>query len=151
VKLAMERGELDGFGANPLTSLMASAPDYLRDKKINVLVQVGIRRDPMLQDVQLLTDLARTDDEREVLTFVSKGLAVGRPIGVGPGVPPERLAALRKAFDETIRDPEFLAEAHKEAMDIGAMDGVSVQALIGDVLDSPVGIKARLQAILTAP
>jgi tripartite-type tricarboxylate transporter receptor subunit TctC len=150
VKLAMERGELDGFGANPLASLMASAPEYLRDKKIAVLVQVGVRPEPTLPEVPLLMDLGRNDEEREILAFVAKGLAVGRPIGVGPGVPPERVAALRKAFDDTVSDPQFIAEAKKQSLDIGAMNGVNVQKLVADVLASPAEIKARVRAVMLA-
>jgi tripartite-type tricarboxylate transporter receptor subunit TctC len=150
VKLAMERGELDGFGANPLSSLMASAPDYLRDKKVTVLVQVGVRREPALPDVPLLIDLGRNDEERQVLAFVAKGLAVGRPIGVGPGVPAERVAALRQAFDATVSDPEFVAEAKRQGLDIGAMAGVNVQQMVSDVIGSPDDIKARVRAVFLA-
>ena len=150
VKLAMERGELDGMGANPLSSLMASAPDYLRDRKITVLVQVGVRREPALPEVPLLIDLGRTDEERQVLAFVTKGLAIGRPLGVGPGVPDERVAALRQAFDATVTDPEFIAEARKQGLDIGAMAGVRVQQLVNDVLSSSADIKARVRAVLLA-
>jgi tripartite-type tricarboxylate transporter receptor subunit TctC len=150
VKLAMERGELDGFGANPLSSLLASAPDYLRDKKVTVLVQVGVRRETALPDVPVLMELGRNDEEKQILAFVAKGLAVGRPIGVGPGVPAERVAALRRAFDATVSDPEFIAEARKQGLDIGAMAGVNVQQLVNDVLGSSADIKARVRAVLLA-
>jgi tripartite-type tricarboxylate transporter receptor subunit TctC len=148
IKVAMQRGELDGFGASPLASVLAVEPDSLRDKMINVLVQVGVKRDELLPDVPLLTDLARTPSEREILTFISKALAVGRPIGVGPGVPPERVAALRKAFDETVTDPEFIAEAKRERADIGVMSGETVQHLIRDVLRASPDLKQRTKMLI---
>lgn len=146
VKLALERGDLDGFGANPLASLLAASPDYLRDNKITVLLQVGLRREKTLPDVPLLMELGTSDEQREVLTFVTKALAVGRPIGVGPGVPAARVAALRKAFDATLTDPEFIADAKRQRLDIGPMDGDTVQRLIEDVLNAPAGIKSRVLA-----
>lgn len=148
VKLAMERGEIDGFGANPLTSLMSTQPEYVRDRLINVLVQIGLRREPDLPDVPLLTDLARTGEEREVLEFITKAMSVGRPIGVGPGVPMNRVETLRKAFDATLTDPDFIAEAQKARMDIGPMDGATVQRLIDDVQGAPVELKAKVRAVM---
>jgi tripartite-type tricarboxylate transporter receptor subunit TctC len=148
VKLAMERGEVGGFGANPLSALISASPDYLPQKKISVLTQIGLRREPKLPDVPLLTELARNDEEREILGFVSKALAVGRPIGVGSGVPKERVEALRKAFDETIKDPAFIAAAAKEGADIGPMAGTTVQQLIVDVLKAPADLRAKVKAIM---
>jgi hypothetical protein len=148
VKLAMERGEVDGIGSNPLASLLAASPDYLRDKKVNVLVQIGVRREAKLPDVPLLMELARNDQEREVLTFISKALATGRPIGVGPGVPKERVAALRTAFDEMLKDPAFIAQAAKQGADIGPMTGATVERLIDEVIGSPEATKAKVKALM---
>ena len=150
VRLALERRELDGFGANPLASLMAASPDYISDKKVNILVQVGLRREKMLPDVPLLTDLATTDEQKEILTFVTNALSVGRPIGVGPGVPPNRVAALRKAFDAMLADPEFIADAKRQRLDIGPMNGATVQRLIEEVLNAPQEIKVRVLASMKA-
>jgi tripartite-type tricarboxylate transporter receptor subunit TctC len=148
VKLAMERGELDGFGANPLSSLMSTQPEYIHDRLVNVFVQIGLRREKELPDVPLLTDLARTDDERQVLEFITKAMSVGRPIGVGPGVPMDRVNVLRKAFDATLADPEFIAEAQKARMEIGPMDGVTVQRLIDDVQGAPAELRTKVRALM---
>jgi len=148
VKLAMERGEVDGFGANPLASIVSTQPQLLRDQLISILVQVGLQREKLLPEVPLLTDLARNDGEREVLAFVTKAMSVGRPIGVGPGVPADRVAALRKAFDATLTDPEFIAEAKKSNMDIGPMDGATVQRLVEDVQSAPEELRTKVRGLM---
>jgi tripartite-type tricarboxylate transporter receptor subunit TctC len=148
VKLAMERGEVDGFGANPLASIVSTQPQLLRDHLISILVQVGLRRETALPDVPLLNELARNDGEREVLAFVTKAMSVGRPIGVGPGVPADRVAALRKAFDATLTDPDFIAEAKKSNMDIGPMDGATVQRLVEDVQSAPDALRTKVRGLM---
>ena len=148
VKLAMERGEVEGFGANPLSSIISTQPQLLRDRLIAILVQVGLRKEKELPDVPLLTELARTDEERELLAFMTKAMSVGRPIGVGPGVPKERVEALRRAFDATLADPEFLAEAEKSRMDIGPMDGATVQRLIEEVQGASPELRAKVRAMM---
>jgi tripartite-type tricarboxylate transporter receptor subunit TctC len=148
VKLAMERGEIDGYGSNPLAAILATSPDWVADKKVSILVQVGVRREPKLPNVPLPSELARTDEERDLMHFLEKAMAVGRPIGVGPGVPNERVEALRKAFDAMLADPAFIAQAKKENADIGPMSGVTVQQLISDVLGAPADLKAKFKAVM---
>ena len=147
-KLAMERGEVAGIGSNPWAALQAAQPDYVRDKKYSYLVQIGVRREPGLPDVPLLTELGRNDGEREVLGFISKAIAIGRPFGVGPGVPKDRVAALRKAFDATVLDPAFIAQAKKESADIGPVDGATIQRLIADVIGASPDLKAKVKAVM---
>jgi tripartite-type tricarboxylate transporter receptor subunit TctC len=147
-KLAMERGEVAGIGSNPLASLMAATPDWLRDKKVSVLVQIGLRREALLPDVPLLTELGRTDEEREILGFISKAIAIGRPFGTTPEVPKERVEALRKAFDDTVVDPAFLADAQKQGAEVGPTSGAVVQGLIADVLGAPPELKAKVKAVM---
>ena len=120
----------------------------LQDKLISILVQVGLRKEKELPDVPLLTDLAHTDNEWEVLGFVTKAMSVGRPIGVGPGVPKERVHALRRAFDATLQDPDFIAEAKKSRMSIGPMDGVTVQRLVEDMQSAPPALRAKVRAAM---
>lgn len=147
-KLAMERGEIAGVGSNPLASLLAAQPDWVREKKVSILVQIGLKRDAKIPDVPLLNELARNDGEREILGFISNAIAIGRPFGTNQGVPPERVAALRKAFDNTVVDPAFKAQADKEGAEIGPANGVTVQRLIGEVIGSPEGIKAKVKAVM---
>jgi tripartite-type tricarboxylate transporter receptor subunit TctC len=146
VKLAMERGEIDGYGANPWSALLSATPELVRDNLISILVQVGVHKEPDLPNVPLLADLATNDRDKAILEFVSKSFAVGRPIGTTPGVPPERLAALRKAFDETLVDPDFVAAAKKAHAEIKPMNGATLQALIDDILGAPQDIKDLVKA-----
>ena len=148
VKLAMERGEVHGFGSNPYSALMSASPQLVRDKQISILVQVGVRKEKDLPDVPLLSDFGTSADDKAVLSFISKALAVGRPIGTTPGVPAERLAALRKAFDQTLVDPEFVADANKIGAEINPMNGETLQALIGEVMGAPQDIKDKVKAVL---
>jgi len=93
-------------------------PDWVKEKKIIPLVQIGLKRAPDLADVPLLFELASNDMDRQVLTFLSADTGISRALVTTPDTPPERVAALRRAFDATMRDPEFLADADKSQMDI---------------------------------
>ena len=103
-----------------------------------------------MPNVPLLVELARGGEERTVLEFVTKAMSVGRPIGVGPGVPRERVEALRAAFGATIIDPDFIAEAKAAGMDIGPMDGITVQKLIEDVLSASPELRQRVRSLMPA-
>lgn len=149
-KLAMERGEIAGVGSNPLASLLAAQPDWVREKKVSILVQIGLKRDPKIPDVPLLNELARNDGEREILGFISKAIAIGRPFGTNQGVPKERVDALRKAFDDTVVDKAFQAQADKEGAEVGPANGVTVQRLIEEVIGAPDDIKAKVKAVMPA-
>ncbi|HEU0070950.1 MAG TPA: tripartite tricarboxylate transporter substrate-binding protein [Alphaproteobacteria bacterium] len=148
VKLAMERGEVEGFGSNPYSALMSASPQLVRDKQISILVQVGVRKEKDLPNVPLLNELADNADDKAVLDFISKALAVGRPIGTTPGVPAERVTALRKAFDTTLTDPDFIADATKIGAEINPMNGEVLQALVGEVMGAPQSIKDKVKAVL---
>ena len=148
VDMAMERGEVEGRGTNPWASYMAVSPHYVRDKLITPIIQVGLKKDPALPDVPLLRDLAKTPADSQVLEFMSKAVAVGRPIATTPGVPRERVEALRRAFDETLRDPEFIREAALERSDISAMTGEQLASLIKDLIESPDEIKAKVRVAI---
>jgi tripartite-type tricarboxylate transporter receptor subunit TctC len=145
VDLAMERGEVDGRGTNPWASYVAVSPHWVKEKKIIPIIQVGLKKDPDLPDVPLLRDLAKTPEDKSVLDFMSRAVAVGRPIATTPGVPKERVEALRRAFDETLRDPAFIAEAAKERADISPMTGAELAELIQSLIEAPADIKARVK------
>jgi tripartite-type tricarboxylate transporter receptor subunit TctC len=150
VNLAMERGEVDGRATNPYASYVATTPHYLKDKLINIVMQVGLEKDKNLPDVPLMRDMAKNDDDRAVLDYVSKAVAVGRPVGTTPDVPKERVAALRKAFDDTIKDPEFTAEADKQRMEISPMTGAELQQIIDDLITAPPALLERVRMATTS-
>ena len=145
VDLAMERGEIEGRGTNPWASYVAVSPHYVKDKLIIPLLQVGLRKDPDLPDVPLLKDLAKSPEDQKVLDFMSEAVAVGRPIATTPGVPKERVDALRRAFDATLKDPDFIREAERERSDISPMTGEQLATLVKDLIESSDDIKARVK------
>ena len=92
--------------------------DWIKDKKVNIIVQIGLTKAPDLPDVPLLMDLAKNADDKAVLKLLSAPTTIGRPLFTSPGVPEERVKALRAAFDATMKDPDFLADAEKRDFDI---------------------------------
>jgi tripartite-type tricarboxylate transporter receptor subunit TctC len=151
INLAMERGEIDGRGTNTWPSYKATFPDAVRDMKIVPLIQIGLKRDPDLPAVPLLTDLVAGDAQREaVARFLSLTTAISRPLAAPPNVPEERVKLLRRAFDATMRDASFLAEAERMKIDIDPMTGEETEAAIRDVLATPPDVIARTQNALDA-
>jgi tripartite-type tricarboxylate transporter receptor subunit TctC len=145
VNLAMERGEVEGRCSSPWPSYLAATPHYVHDKLITPIVQVGLEKEPDLQNVPLLRDLAKTAQERQILDFMSQAVAIGRPIATTPGVPAERVAALRKAFDEALRDPAFTADAERQRLEIRAMSGVELAGLVRQVIETPPDLRERVK------
>jgi tripartite-type tricarboxylate transporter receptor subunit TctC len=149
INLAMEKGEVGGRGDNTWNSWKAGKPEWLADHKIDVLVQTGLRQAPDLP-APLLIDLAADPDDYKLLKFLSAPVALGHPFVTSPGVPAERVRALRAAFDATIADPAFLDEARRQKREINPSTGSELQAVIGDILSTPKPIKERLAAIIRA-
>lgn len=147
IYVAMERGEVDGR-TNSWATVKAIVPDWLRDRKIHILVQVGLAKAPDLPDVPLLMDLAGNDEDRKILRLVSAQGAIGKPILSTPGLSRERVAMLRTAFDETIGDPNFLDEAKKLRFDLNPMSGAELQQLVRDVVATPPNLAKRLADLL---
>jgi tripartite-type tricarboxylate transporter receptor subunit TctC len=134
IDLALERGEVDGRASITWASLKSSHPQWLRDRKINVLVQMGVARDRDLPDVPLLSELVTKADDVAVAKFLEDISVVTRTVAAGPKVPVDRVAILRKAFMETLQDPRVLAEAQTAQLDISPMDGETLQVLITNMV-----------------
>jgi tripartite-type tricarboxylate transporter receptor subunit TctC len=150
VDLAMERGELDGRGSNAWATLKATRPDWIRDRKVIILAQIGLERAKDLPDVPLLTELVKGEEDQALVKLLSATTSVGRPLFSTPDVPPERVAALRRAFDATVKDPEFLAAAAKAGLDIQPIPGAELQKIVTDMLATPKLVADRLKAIIAA-
>lgn len=148
INLAMERGEVAGRGSNAWASWKSTKADWLKEKKINILVQIGLSKAPDLPNVPLLVDLAKNDDDRTLLKVLSAPTTIGRPIFTSPGVPEERVKALRAAFDATMKDPAFLAAAEKQKMDINPVSGAQLQKIVEEIVATPKPIAERLQKII---
>jgi tripartite-type tricarboxylate transporter receptor subunit TctC len=148
VNLALERGEIDGRASNSWAAWKSTHPDWVKEKKIIPLVQIGLKRVPDLADVPLLFELASNDMDRQVLTFLSADTGISRALVTAPDTPPERVAALRRAFDATVRDPEFLADADKSQMDIVPMTGEDAQKIADAIVNTPPAVVARAKLLL---
>ncbi len=153
VNLAMERGEVNCIGGTVWSSVKATMRPMLDAHKIDLLVQWGAMKDPEIsayanRDVPLIQELAQTDLDRQVLAFIGSSSAMGRPLLAPPGVPPERVQILRRAFDETMKDPEFLAEAAAQNMEIKPLAGEQLQQIATDVVRSPPEGLARARELI---
>ena len=136
VNLAMERGEVGGR-INSWASWKATKPDWLREKKIFILVQIALKRNHELPDIPTVIELAKTEEDKAVMTFLSADIPISRAYVTTPGVPKERVAALRKAFDQTVVDPDFLAEAKKMQLDLNPQSGAELEGLVNFLINAP--------------
>jgi tripartite-type tricarboxylate transporter receptor subunit TctC len=150
VYLAMEKGETQARSGG-LADLVSEHADWIRDKKIVFLVQIGDVRDPTLPDIPLMTDLAKTEEQREILALISSPMALGQPYLAPPGLPAERVALLRQALAETFRDKDFLAETAKVAFDIRPIDGEEIARIVHATTTAPPAIVAKAKAAMAAP
>jgi tripartite-type tricarboxylate transporter receptor subunit TctC len=148
INLAMERGEVDGRGSNSWASWKATRPHWIAENKINILVQIGLRKAPDLPDVPLLIELGANADDRALLRLLSASTQIGRPIFTTPDVPPERVAALRAAFDATMRDPAFLEDAKQGHFEIDPVSGAAMQKLVEEMVATPKELGERLRQII---
>src|SRR3954468_16086048 len=144
IHLAMERGEVHGTWAN-FSTLKAIAWPWIAEKKIRILAQWGLRKHPELPDVPLILDQAKTDEQKQSLDLALARLEFGRPFFMPPNVPAERVSAIRRAFDATMKDKEFLEEAEKLKIEIDPLSGEQVAALIVQIYKTPAETVARVR------
>ena len=130
--LAVERGEVEGHSTS-WTAVKVAHPEWLRDKSISILVQFALKRHPDLPDVPTAVDLARNDEERQILRAIMNASEVGTAFFTTPGIPADRLTTLRRAFDAAMRDPELLAEAEKLKVGVSPLTGEELQQLVAEV------------------
>jgi len=137
VTLAMERGEVKGRCGWSWSSVLATHKRWIDDKSITVLAQLSLNKHPDLPDVPLITDFAKGEDQQQIFKLIFARQVMGRPYLAPPGVPADRADALRKAFMDTMRDPEFLAEAEKSQLEITPVAGAEVEKLVNDLYQTP--------------
>jgi tripartite-type tricarboxylate transporter receptor subunit TctC len=148
INLAMEKGEVAGRGSNSWASWKATRPDWLANKKINILVQIGLTKAHDLPNVPLLIDLAKNDADRAVLRLLSAPATIGRPIFTTPDVPAERVKALREAFEKTMKDPAFLEDAGRAKLDLDPVSGEELQKIVTEIMTTPKETADRLSSII---
>jgi tripartite-type tricarboxylate transporter receptor subunit TctC len=137
VVLAMERGEVEGRCGYSYSSLVSRRGDLLEDNKARILLQMSTAKHPAIPDVPLVMDLAETDRDRDILTMVFSPQGMGRPFVAPAGVPDERVAALRAAFDATMADPEYIDDLKQQGLDLAPISGDAIQDLVASMYGQP--------------
>ena len=147
--LAVERGEVEGHSTS-WTALKVAHPDWVRDKTVSILVQFSLTRHPELPDVPTAVDLARNDEERAILSAIMNAAEVGTAFFTTPGAPADRVTALRRAFDATMKDPELLSEAERIKVGISPLTGEELQKLVADVSNLSPALLDKVRAAYSA-
>lgn len=146
INLAMERGEVQARN-NTWSSWKVTKPEWLKNGDIKVLVYAGPRQAD-LKDVPIASDLVKDPDTRRIVDLITSGTKLGRPLATNGGVPADRVAALRKAFDKTMQDPDFLKEAAQSRVDVDPVRGVDMQKVVADVLATPKPLAERAKSLI---
>jgi tripartite-type tricarboxylate transporter receptor subunit TctC len=148
VNLAMERGEVEARH-NIWASWVSGNPEWIKDKKIIQIVQIGLEKHPDLPDVPLMMDLGKTPEDRAVLRLMSADTVFARAYATTPDVSAERIQALRRAFDAAMKDPDLLAECEKANRDLSTSSGEEVQAVVAEIVGAQQPVLDRVNAIIT--
>jgi len=143
ITLAMQRHEVDGLCGISWSTVKSRYGDWVTDKKINILVQAAPSKASDLPDVPLASTLAKTTEQRQILDFAVASEVLARPFVAPPGIPAERKAVLRAAFDATLRDPAFLADAKKTMIDIDPVSGPEAEAVVASLYGLPKDVVAK--------
>jgi tripartite-type tricarboxylate transporter receptor subunit TctC len=149
IALAMDRGEIPAFVGWYWAGMKRTKPEWLEKNLITVLVQFGIAPNPEIK-APFILDLLKNPDDKQVVRTAIAQLAMARPFTAPPGIPADRLAALRAAFDATVKDPAFLADAKKQQLDITPYSGAQIDGLMKDIYATPPELVARVRAAMEA-
>lgn len=141
--LAMERGELDGACGISFGTIVSVHPDYIRDNKINVFVQIGLHKHPDLPNVPTLDDVAQNPDQKQLIRLIVTTLAMSRPFAAPPNVPVKRGVALVSAFERATQDAQFKAEAQRIKLDVDFVPAAVIDKLLADAYAMPKDLIAR--------
>ncbi len=145
LRLAMERGKINGFCGVTLDSMRTAG---LSEDKINILLQIALKPNPALAGVPFVMDYAKRDEDRQILRLIFGWLDLERPLAAPPATPPERLAALRGAFDAALADPALIADAAQASLSIAPMSGVAIARFVDEAYQTPPRVAARAAQLL---
>lgn len=148
ITLAMERGEVQGRCGWSWSSVKSLHSDWVENGDINILVQLSLNKHPDLPDVPLIMDFVENDEQRQILELVFARQVMGRPFAAPPGVPEDRVEALRDAFMATMEDPEFLAEAETAELEITAVSGADIEELVKRTYEAPSEVVEQTKALM---
>jgi tripartite-type tricarboxylate transporter receptor subunit TctC len=151
ITLAIERGELDGLCSWCYDCMKAQKPDWVANDKARVLLQLALEGDPELdaKGIPHVIDLARTDEERQAVALAFSGVSIARPFVAPPGLPAERLAMLRAAFDATAKDPELVAEGRRAGNNIRYTSAARMEAVMASVYATDPALVAKVRALMS--
>jgi tripartite-type tricarboxylate transporter receptor subunit TctC len=149
IALAMERGELDGRASWSWTSIKSQKPDWFAGNKVFFPLQLNLTRNPELPQVPVIMDFAKNDRQKQSLRIVLSRQTMGRPFLAPPGLPEDRKQALRKAFDDTMKDPEFVAEAKARGMEVNPVSGAEIDKLLAELYATPADVVAETKAAIS--
>ena len=147
--LAVERGELDGRCGWAWSSIKISRPDWITSKKIKVLNVLALERSPELPDVPSVMEFVKQERHKQIFRFVLNASTLGRPFVAPPGIPEDRAAALRKAFEDTMKDPDYLAEMTAKKLDVGPISWQAIGALLKDFYATPQDVVDETRTIIS--
>jgi tripartite-type tricarboxylate transporter receptor subunit TctC len=146
ILLAMERGELDGLCGISYSTLKSRHATWLANKQLNLLLQGAMEKDPALPDTPMLVDLAKSDEQREILRLYLAPQTMARPFVASPGIPEARAKALQNAFAMTMKDKDFLAEAEKLQLDVNPILGNKILDILNELYDAPKDVVTKAAA-----
>ncbi|HYA06431.1 MAG TPA: hypothetical protein VEF90_11110 [Xanthobacteraceae bacterium] len=143
VTLAMERGEVDGLCGLSWSTIKTRHADWLTNHSVNIIVQAALKKEPEMASVPLVSDLAGNPEQRQILKLLLTSQAMARPFAAPPGIPEDRKKALIAAFDATMADADFLAEAHKLDFDVRPVGAATIDGLLADIYATPKEVVAK--------
>jgi tripartite-type tricarboxylate transporter receptor subunit TctC len=146
--LAIERREVDGRGGGAYSTLVSTRPEWLREHKINIIAQIGLEKDADLKDVPLLSDLAKTEEDRQIAAVVTLPIAIGYNNWVAPEVPADRIEILRNAYARVLADPDLLADAKRLQLDIRPKTGAQLASMVKKAAETPKATLEKTAKIL---
>jgi tripartite-type tricarboxylate transporter receptor subunit TctC len=130
------------------SSIISTRPEWVRDKKINILLQFADEKHPDLPDVPLVTELAKTERQNQMLDLILSSQTMARPFAAPPGVPAERISALRKAFMDATKDPDFLAAAKTQQLEVSPVNGEQIQGILARISKTPKDVIRQLRDVV---
>jgi len=141
--LAMERGEIDGLCGISWSTIKTRHPEWLTSHSVNIIVQAALKKEPEIAAVPLATELTKTPEQTQIIKLLLVSQAMARPFAAPPGIPEDRKAALLSAFDATMKDADFLAEAQKLNFDVRPVSAAAIDAMLAEVYQTPKDVIAR--------
>jgi hypothetical protein len=147
----VERGEVQGNFGTAWSDVKTNKPEWLSERKIKIIVQHGFKKNADLPDVPLFLDQAQTEADRQVIQLLVSRQDLSKPYFLPPEVPGDRVTTLRRAFDATLKDSAFLAEAKRVNLEVdGPMPGEELAEIIGKLSQTPPAVVDRIEALLAA-